>query len=379
MNTKPFLALCALAAAAVLVGLTGDSRAFGHASATADPQQSSRPDAQQAAQQDCTSLVDPRQLADSVRAQIAAMQENSLAGVRAQVQSALAEKQALLAAAENEQDAALRASWQALQNEAQSLQQNWNGEAPRESNPFDTLLQMEGSGWLGIEIEEVSADRAKQLQLAAPAGVYVREVETDSPAQKAGLKVGDVITDFNGEHVEGSVQFRRLVRETPAERSVQLQIWRDGRAQTLRVTLGEAPLAGVAPTPRPAPGPGTFSLQLPNIEIFNSAAPTIGVEAEDLSGQLGTYFGAPDGEGILVREVQSGSPAEKAGMKAGDVIVKMDGERVRNLGELRDKLRDKRDAKTVQFSVLRRGSEQNLTVEPNHPETRTRNVRRATI
>jgi serine protease Do len=104
-----------------------------------------------------------------------------------------------------------------------------------------------------------------------------------------------------------------------------------------------------------------------------SRTPVLGINAEDLSGQLGNYFGAPGGEGILVREVNTGSPAEKAGMKAGDVITKIDGERVRTLSDLREKLRAKRDQKSVSVGVIRKGSEVSLNVEieqPRPPERR---------
>ncbi len=121
-------------------------------------------------------------------------------------------------------------------------------------------------------------------------------------------------------------------------------------------------------------------MTMPNIEIYSrSTTPTIGVSAEDIEGQLGNYFGAPDGEGVLVTDVESGSPAEKSGMKAGDVVIKVAGERVRNLNEMRDRLREKREDKTVPVTVLRRGSEQNLTVEPTKPETRFRNTRRGSF
>jgi serine protease Do len=100
-----------------------------------------------------------------------------------------------------------------------------------------------------------------------------------------------------------------------------------------------------------------------------SATPTLGISAESLSGQLGTYFGAPDGEGVLIREVNSGSPAEKGGLKAGDVITKIDGDRVKTVNEMQSKLREKREAKTVQVTVMRRGSETTVTVEPNKPPT----------
>jgi len=87
------------------------------------------------------------------------------------------------------------------------------------------------SGWLGVGVDEVTAERAKELKLPAERGVLVTEVQADSPAAKAGLKVNDVITEFNGQRVEGTAQLRRLIRETPSGRTVQLTIWREGRTQ----------------------------------------------------------------------------------------------------------------------------------------------------
>ncbi len=241
------------------------------------------------------------------------------------------------------------------------------------------------SGWLGVSPEDVTTDRAKDLKLSAPRGVYISEVEKESPAEKAGLKSGDVILEYNGEHVEGAAQLRRLVSETTPGHTVPVVIWRDGHEQTLNITVGQPAgltrtwtmprIAPMAPEPPDTPeAPRAFSFQMPDMGgnfLRIPAAPTLGISAEDLDGQLGNYFGVPDGEGILVREVESNSPAEKAGFKAGDVIVKIAGNRVKNLGEMREKLRDKRDDKTVQVTVLRRGTEQTLTVEPNKPQTRT--------
>lgn len=97
----------------------------------------------------------------------------------------------------------------------------------------------EGSGWLGVEIGEVTADKAKDLRLSEVRGVEVVDVEPDSPAAKAGLKEHDVITRYDGQAVEGTVQFRRLVRETPAGRTVPLAISRNGAAQSVSVVLGD--------------------------------------------------------------------------------------------------------------------------------------------
>src|SRR2546426_792502 len=93
---------------------------------------------------------------------------------------------------------------------------------------------------LGVETAEVNAEKTKELKLPAERGVLLTEIVPDSPAAKAGLKANDVVTEFNGQRVEGAAQFRRLIRETPAGRTVQLTVWRDGRSQTISVTLGES-------------------------------------------------------------------------------------------------------------------------------------------
>jgi len=94
------------------------------------------------------------------------------------------------------------------------------------------------SGWLGVTVSEVTREKAKGLRLPAERGVRVTEVEADSPAAKASLKANDVIIEFNDQRVEGTLQFRRLVREMLAGQTVQLAIWRDGRAQSVSVELG---------------------------------------------------------------------------------------------------------------------------------------------
>jgi len=109
--------------------------------------------------------------------------------------------------------------------------------------------------------------------------------------------------------------------------------------------------------------------------------PLLGISAEDLTGQLGSYFGAPNNSGVLIREVRSGTPADKAGLKAGDVIIKVDGKPVGALSELRDQLRDKGDGKTVNLGVLRKGSEMTVpvTIEKPKPIEKTQTIHRAQL
>ncbi|MFZ0083864.1 MAG: PDZ domain-containing protein [Candidatus Acidiferrales bacterium] len=246
----------------------------------------------------------------------------------------------------------------------------------------------DGSGWLGVEIGEVTAEKAKDLKLAGVRGVVVMDVEPDSPAAKAGLKDNDVITQYDGQVVEGTVQFRRLVRETPAGRTVALAISRNGTAQNISVELGDRSaffekkmkgkmrdfdnaLAFSMPNP-------DFSFSMP---AMDGRSPLLGISAEDVSGQLGSYFGAPDGTGVLVREVRPGMAADKAGLKAGDVIIKVDGKPVRSLAELRAQLRDKGEQKSVNLGILRKGSEMSVavTMEKPQPVESTNVVHRAQL
>jgi C-terminal processing protease CtpA/Prc len=255
------------------------------------------------------------------------------------------------------------------------------------------LLGDEGASWLGVELHEVTGDTAKELKLPAERGVVLSSIVPESPAAKAGLKENDVVTEINGQRVEGSAQFRRMIREIPAGRTAQLTVWRDGRAQTVSVTLGKAEERRHSfKVFTPAPGAsGSFAFNMPEIPMIPpmewdgskfllGGQPRLGIDAEDLNGQLGTFFGAPDGEGILVREVNPGSAAEKAGLKAGDVITSINGERVRTVGDLRDKLAAKREAKdkdqgqSVKLGVLRNKSEVSLTVELPAAAPRTRRL-----
>jgi serine protease Do len=259
-----------------------------------------------------------------------------------------------------------------------------------EVRDLTVMLGEEGSSWLGVETHEVNSDFAKEHKLSAERGVVLGKIIADSPAAKGGLKENDVVTEINGQRVEGTAQFRRMIREIPAGRTVQLAVVRDGRAQTISVTLGNTE-QGQRVWSAPAT-PGTFAFripevpdmpdvsQLPRVEWGNGlllgGQPRLGIDAEDLNGQLGTFFGAPDGEGVLVREVKAGSPAEKAGLKAGDVITSLNGARLRSVGELREKLSAKRDEKgaSVKLGVLRNKSEISLTVELPAPAQRAKRM-----
>src|SRR5437879_9745371 len=133
-----------------------------------------------------------------------------------------------------------------------------------EQDDVRILMDGDGTGWLGVETHEVTTEKAKELKLPAERGVVLGKIVPDSPAAKAGLKENDVVTEINGQRVEGAAQFRRMVHEIPAGRSIQLTVWRDGRTQTISATLGKSEerhhaMKMVAPTP------GTFAFRMPEI------------------------------------------------------------------------------------------------------------------
>jgi len=225
------------------------------------------------------------------------------------------------------------------------------------------------TGWLGVEISEVTPEKVKELKLPRLAGVIVSKVLPDGPSAKADLETNDVILEYDGRAVEGAVQFRRLVRETPPGRSVDLDVDRNGHEQKLTVQVGNR-ARSIESGVREVLPPRNFDFKFNMPEIFSGMTPTLGVEAEDVNGQLGTYFHAPGGEGVLIREVSANSPAAKAGLKAGDVITRVDSATVKTVSDLRERLREKRDQKSVSLSIIRQGAEMAVTVTLETPEPR---------
>jgi C-terminal processing protease CtpA/Prc len=192
-----------------------------------------------------------------------AQAEQRLAGVQARVAEKLAAEQDTVA--ERVQERASQASARAALREAQE-QQRQRVEVTPEPGDEDTMVLLgdDGASWLGVESQEISSEKAKELKLPAERGVLLERVVPDSPAAKGGLKDNDVITEINGQRVEGAAQFRRMIHEIPAGRSAQITVWRDGRAQTISVTLGKSEEHGNTWFKT---APRAFSMQLPRIEM----------------------------------------------------------------------------------------------------------------
>jgi serine protease Do len=222
-------------------------------------------------------------------------------------------------------------------------------------------------GYLGVGVADIDAERAKALKLTDEHGAEVKSVKEDGPAAKAGIQEGDVILEYNGQRVEGTEQMIRMVRETPPGRQARMQVWRNGAAQTVTATMGKRAAASFVtrdgqefsfPMPEIPPIPPMPDMPRPSMSWRSTV---LGVESESLTSQLAEYFGVK--EGVLVRSVVKGSSAEKAGIKAGDVILKVDGTTVTSPREITSVLRSIRGAKrTVPVVVSRERKETTINV-----------------
>ena len=205
------------------------------------------------------------------------------------------------------------------------------GEAPQ-GRWFDVLTLAGPGSEIGAVVAEVEQTGVGASKPAAPEGVVVREVRSGSPAGDTGLRAGDVIISFDGERVRSVRQFTRLVRETPPGRNVAVTVARDGARTELQVR------------PR-LPEPQRFSfdaLREPLVRVLPFGAwqgpATLGVTIQEMTPELTRFFGATDG--VLVTRVDAGSPAERAGIRVGDVITLVAGRSINDGGDLSRELRN---------------------------------------
>ena len=221
-----------------------------------------------------------------------------------------------------------------------------------------------GRARLGVSIREVTAEKARELKLPGEYGALVTEVTEDSPAAKAGLQEDDVILKFDGERVRSASHLIRLVRETPAGRSVTLQVSRGGQTRSLTAELEEREARFRMPRIRV---PEVDVRVMRPLGVFDRRA-RLGITADNLTAQLADYFGVQQGEGVLVREVLTGTPAEKGGLKAGDVIVRVNDEEVGSVSQLRRALAEAtREKEKLTVTVIRDRKQQALEVEIERP------------
>lgn len=237
---------------------------------------------------------------------------------------------------------------------------------------------MGGGSYLGVGVREIDDERAKALKLRETYGVEITRVDEESPAAKAGLKAGDVVLEYNGDRVEGIEQFVRLVRETPVNRSARLTVSRDGAVQNFSATIGarKEPKVMVWGSSPKNLDLEKFKFEAPNLELMMPEIPKalmswrtmLGIEGESIgNSQLAAYFGVK--EGVLVRSVVKGTAAEKAGIKAGDVLLKIDDNPITTPKDITSTLRSARAASKLNLNValMREKREMSVMVTLEEP------------
>lgn len=256
--------------------------------------------------------------------------------------------------------------------------------APQRAHSANAVTTPE-TPYLGVGGQDVTSDRAKTLKLKEERGVEVTSVDPEGSAAKAGVKEGDVVLEFNGQKVEGWEHLKRLVRETPIHRDVKVVVSRNGALQTLTANIGSrkeyetggwmvqpaAPNTWMQTMPPSAPMPPAANMppmgSMFDMPMFRTlmGSSSLGIVGESLGqdSQLAEFFGVKDG--VLVRTVNKDSAAEKAGMKAGDVITKIDDTAISSPQQIASALRSARSRNSVNIVVVRNKKEMTLTVTPD--------------
>jgi hypothetical protein len=246
-------------------------------------------------------------------------------------------------------------------------EQRYSASAPSQSWVFSSD-DSGTSSYLGVDISDITTERLSALKLKEEKGVEVTMVDQDAPAGKAGIKEHDVILTMNGTAIESGAQLRRMIHEMPPGRVVSFGLSRDGAPLTVKVQLAdkhsEFAMHGSHPGDIHVNIPEIHipDIEMPNFEwVVTTRSERSGLMVENITPQLGEFFGVKNGNGVLVRSVEKGSRAEKAGLRAGDVIVKVNDQAVHDTSDFTHAVKS-RDGGSVSIGVIREKKEQNINL-----------------
>ncbi len=262
------------------------------------------------------------------------------------------------------------------------------GESERVGNDIEKEFNIfanrgEEGGYLGVLLREVKAEDVKELGLPGERGVFLVEVTKDSPAEKAGLMQGDVIVEYQSLPVMSVKQFQRMVGDTPPGRKAGIKLLRDKKEMNLTAEIGSGDqgrrIVRKFNLPEPAPGEKNRYFRFPEgmadgwheympgfVENMIGKGPALGIEGAAMTEQMADYMGIEEAEGVLVTNVSKDSAAEAAGLKAGDLIIAVNGKKVRDPRDLRNSLEKGR----LDLSLVRDRNKISLEVEITAPKAK---------
>jgi len=248
------------------------------------------------------------------------------------------------------------------------------------------VRKIEDTGtFLGIYMAELDDDARKDRDYPKSTGVLVTKVVDDSPAEKAGIEDGDIIYLFGGETVEGSKQLSEMVSSRKPGDKVKIVLYRDGEKKSIDVALAERKTSYVTididdddlersiMVMKELGEPGKMAWigsKGGEWSLFTNRA-VLGVSIHELSDDLAPYFDVKPGDGVLVLDVHDDTPADKAGLKAGDVIVEIAGAKVSKQEDVLDALGEIEEETEVTVTVVRKGKKMDIPVlvEPGSMHT----------
>ncbi len=240
--------------------------------------------------------------------------------------------------------------------------------AQDEANVEKIVIKVSGGAKLGVRISDVTDDKDDEKNIDAVEGARVEGVEEGSPADKAGIRQGDVIVAFDGKEISDAGDLVKAVHKSEVGTKVDVTVMRDGKKQTLHAKLGKGEprtIKRVYAKSLSMPGHPSSSAHpaMPALDGFIwHRKPVYGLKLKTLGTQLGEYFGAPEGKGVLIEEVFEDSKAEKAGFKAGDVIVYAGKKTVKKVSDFKQVLGAYDAGEVIPVRIIRKGSKRTINL-----------------
>lgn len=247
--------------------------------------------------------------------------------------------------------------------------------------PMTFSFQFDGMNYMGVVTEEIDRENMSRYGMNSARGVGISRVSEDSPADKAGLKKGDVILQFDGEPVTSARKLFRLIGEAAPEQTVRLTISRNGSEQQVSVKLGQRENSSRAYRAM-IPNQGELLRRVPSPRVWNSVPESlgffsnnrrIGITTNTLTKQLADFFGVSGGRGLLITSISENSPASRAGLRAGDVITEVNNEKIEDADDFIRALNFKEEG-DVTLTIIRDKSQRTIKVTPERRQSPSFNL-----